>query len=233
MNIFSNSLRCFTISRVVNKLVMSMLLFTALVVFSLQKVNAAELTEYDACILKSISTAGDDMQVGEVSRACAELKLSEEQHDASSNNHSIIDNRLKIEKSNQFKSFTLMAFKPNFIIPLSYNGSGYDSSLYPASPEQGDVAFDKYEAQFQISIKTPLVVDLFKKDITLYAGYTNRSFWQVYNSNISRPFRETNHEPEIWLQSTGRTGFMGFNNRINMLGFSHQSNGRGGDLSRS
>lgn len=29
--------------------------------------------------------------------------------------------------------------------------------------------------------------------------YTNQSFWQMYNRDYSEPFRETNHEPAIWL----------------------------------
>ncbi len=145
----------------------------------------------------------------------------------------LIDMRLSIERTNLFKPFTLMAYKPNFIIPLSYNRSGYDASLHQQQLGNSDIEFDDYESQFQISIKTPLADNVFNRDVILYAGYTNRSFWQVYNSGLSRPFRETNHEPELWLQSVNRTRFFGFDNRISMLGLSHQSNGQGGVLSRS
>jgi phospholipase A1/A2 len=149
------------------------------------------------------------------------------------NSKSIIDTRLNIDQSNQFKPFTLMAFKPNFIIPLSYNHAGYDASLYQQVLGVQDYLFDSYEAQYQISVKTPLAVDLFEKDIILYSGYTNRSFWQVFNSDLSSPFRETNHEPELWIQNNRSTSVLGFKNRVNMLGVSHQSNGQSGVLSRS
>jgi phospholipase A1 len=66
----------------------------------------------------------------------------------------------------------------------------------------------------------------------LYFAYTNRSFWQLYNEN-SAPFRETNHEPEIFLLMPTDWELFGFKNSFINLGFVHQSNGRGGTLSRS
>jgi len=32
----------------------------------------------------------------------------------------------------------------------------------------------------------------------LYFGFTAMSFWQVYNDAVSKPFRETNYEPEVF-----------------------------------
>ena len=61
------------------------------------------------------------------------------------------------------------------------------------------VNVDDAETQFQIGIEAPLAITLFNT-VDLYAAYTDRSFWQVHNSDISRLFRETNHEPEIWGQ---------------------------------
>jgi phospholipase A1 len=87
------------------------------------------------------------------------------------------------------------------------------------------------EAQFQISMKVPLAVNLFDT-VDIYGAYTNRSFWQLYNSS-SAPFRETNHEPEGWVQFNPKWEFLGFTNSSNMIGIVHQSNGRGSTLSRS
>ena len=37
------------------------------------------------------------------------------------------------------------------------------------------------KSQFQISIKAPLAVNIFDT-FDVYVAYTNRSFWQLYNS---------------------------------------------------
>ena len=60
-------------------------------------------------------------------------------------------------------------------------------------------------------------------------AYTNKSYWQVYNKDLSRPFRETNHEPELILQLTPTWKTV---NRIN-ISLNHQSNGQASILSRS
>ena len=211
-------------------------LFLKLVLFIslfINVVNASELSVYEKCVLSKVLNADSDQFISEVVNSCNESDETLTSNAEFSDQGSVLDIRLNIDRSNQFKPFTLMAFKPNYIVPVAYNHTGYDSSLYQQIPGEEDVLFDKTEAQFQISIKTPLAVNLFNRDIGLYAGYTNRSFWQVYNDRISRPFRETNHEPEFWLQSISTIDFMGFDNRINMLGISHQSNGRSNPLSRS
>jgi len=67
----------------------------------------------------------------------------------------------------------------------------------------------------------------------LYAGYTNRSFWQQFNKDISSPFRETNHEAEAWLSFDTDYSIAGLQGSIIRTGFTHQSNGQSGVLSRS
>lgn len=65
----------------------------------------------------------------------------------------------------------------------------------------GEAELDDTEAQFQLSLKTPFGINLFNMNIDVYGAYSVRSFWQVCNDQESAPFRETNHEPEIWLQA--------------------------------
>jgi phospholipase A1 len=174
-----------------------------------------------------LAEAGDDTTVGELRARCSEPAepVAEQPKEVSP-----VDVRLEQDRANVLQPFTLMAHRPNYILPGAYNAEGYDASLYQAS-EPG-IAFDDTEAQFQVSLKIPLwvrVADTFD----IYAAYTNRSFWQVYNADFSRLFREANHEPEAWLQFTPGWEFLGFRNSANAIGVSHQSNGRGGVLSRS
>jgi len=139
---------------------------------------------------------------------------------------------LRLDRQNVLAPFTLMAHKPNYILVATYNSSGYNPDPYREQYKNPSLELDDTEAQFQVSIKTPLAIGLFDT-FDIYAAYTNRSFWQVYNDDISSPFRETNHEPEIWAQFNPNWEFHGFTNTANMVGFVHQSNGQGGNLSRS
>jgi phospholipase A1 len=59
------------------------------------------------------------------------------------------------------------------------------------------------------------------------------SYWQAYNNELSSVFRDTNHEPEAWLQFNTNWDLLGIKSRIIQLGAWHQSNGKGEPLSRS
>lgn len=98
----------------------------------------------------------------------------------------------------------------------------------------GDIPpLDQVEAKFQISLKAPLMLNVLGTPVDILAGYTNRSFWQMFNKQVSSPFRETNHEPEIWARWRTELPFMGGQFRAFSVGFNHQSNGQAGPLSRS
>jgi phospholipase A1 len=67
----------------------------------------------------------------------------------------------------------------------------------------------------------------------LWLGYTQRSFWQLYNFDDSSPFRETNYEPEVLLNFRTRFSILGLRSRFINVGLNHQSNGQSEPLSRS
>ncbi|WP_232817667.1 phospholipase A [Helicobacter burdigaliensis] len=86
----------------------------------------------------------------------------------------------------------------------------------------------RVEAKFQISIKKLLYDDLFFKDLDFYFAYTQQSYWQLYDNDNSRPFRESNYEPSLYLSYPLDKKF--FFDRVD-FGYVHQSNG--GDLTKS
>ena len=137
-----------------------------------------------------------------------------------------------MERDSVDRPFTIMAHKPNYFLLGTYNHYGYSTEYYQDYLNDPSDEFDESEVQFQISLKVPLWVDL-ADSFDIFAGYTNRSFWQFYNAELSRPFRETNHEPELWARFSPGWEVLGFTNSVNDVGIVHQSNGRAEPLSRS
>jgi phospholipase A1 len=102
--------------------------------------------------------------------------------------------------------------------------------LFDAFDEEGD--FDSVEAKFQLSLKARIWADD-DRDVGVWFAYTQQNQWQVYNSDLSSPFRETNYMPEIVASfRPGMTLGEWQWNQLN-VGFNHQSNGRSDPLSRS
>ena len=136
--------------------------------------------------------------------------------------------RLAMEQAASDNPFLLLPHRPNYILPLAY---AIDPNEEPFSLEPGD--FDKMEMKFQVSLKLLISEDFLGGAGDLYAAYTNRSWWQTYNAERSRPFRETNHEPELFLLYDLDLELFGFTATNFVVGASHESNGQGGVLSRS
>jgi phospholipase A1/A2 len=95
------------------------------------------------------------------------------------------------------------------------------------------VDIDATEAQFQISFKSKLWDNIFGDNGSLWAGYTQSSRWQIYNDKNSRPFRETNYEPEFMFVMKTPFELAGWQGRMSSIAINHQSNGRASPLSRS
>lgn len=140
-----------------------------------------------------------------------------------------LDERIRIEQQTRYQPFVLTPHKPNYLLPITYNSYPNQAPFDPVT----DGTIEELEAKFQISIKMPITDELFGKDSTLYAAYTNQSYWQAYNDDNSHPFREANHEPELFLAFNNDWKFMGLTNRLITIGISHQSNGQSGERSRS
>lgn len=141
---------------------------------------------------------------------------------------SAIDRRQEEEALAARSRFSLLPYKQNYILPLSYNSRPNDEPYLDDSRD-----LDRIELKFQLSFKIPLAKGVVAGYGDLYAGYTQQSFWQAYNSQQSAPFRETNYEPELFVDFTTAYSLLGLRSRFVSLGLSHQSNGRSEPLSRS
>lgn len=198
-------------------------------------IQNSSATDMQDCLMEAIKNAGDDMTIGELRRQCDQQINTDASTKApvKDTHVKLVEQRMHQDRQNVLQPFTLMAHKPNYLILGGYNASSYNTEHYQQQYDLDSLNLDNVEAKFQISIKFPLLVNLFDNTMDIYAAYTNRSFWQVYNSDISSPFRETNHEPEAWVQFHPGWEFLGFTNTWNSFGINHQSNGQGGYLSRS
>ncbi|MFT4634773.1 MAG: phospholipase A1 [Chitinophagales bacterium] len=184
----------------------------------------ASSQQYQTCMLSEIDSAADSLTVGALRAICTS---------ADDTQISIVTERLEQDRKNTLEPFTILSHKPNYLLLANYNSNGYQDSFDDNFTETNDRHLDNTEAHFQLSLKVPLEANLFNRNIDLYGAYTVRSFWQVYNTEESSPFRETNHEPEFWLQAYPKWSLFGLKNSIVMLGIAHQSNGRSEPISRS
>lgn len=157
----------------------------------------------------------------------SDIKTDSEQ----SSSVSPIDERIQQEKDTQNNPFVLTPHRMNYILPYTKTHH-INRKSYAHDPEWQE-NFEDEEVKFQLSIKVPLNYgDLLVKDDALYFGFTVQSWWQVYSSDISAPFRETNYQPEVFYLAP--TEWTHFGHRFGWgLGLEHQSNGRSDPLSRS
>lgn len=137
------------------------------------------------------------------------------------------------ESKNGLWSFR--AHKPNYFLLGRYtdkvNYQPYET--YFRAVNDPNIGLDNTESKFQLSFKLKAAEDLFGRGIDLWFGYTQQNYWQVYNKNISAPFRETNYEPEAFVTIPTDYSLLGLKGRFVNLGFVHQSNGQSYVLSRS
>ena len=104
-------------------------------------------------------------------------------------------------------------FEENYILPLTERAK---------APQDGRTE----EIQFRFSLyqKVELAQQRF------YVAFTQTSFWQAYDLEHSRPFRETNYNPELFWATNPLEVLW---NPWLHLGFEHESNGGREPYSRS
>lgn len=113
----------------------------------------------------------------------------------------------------------------------------------PSSPSAGHTGatqpYTNAETRIQLSVRTKVAQSLLtggsdERIDSLWFAYSQQSYWQLFNNDLSRPFRATDHEPEIVyilplqadLPGGWRWAYAG-------VSANHQSNGQSLPLSRS
>lgn len=145
---------------------------------------------------------------------------------------SLIYERLRRERAAENVRSILTGHKRNYVLPFSYNRSPNQMPFVsPTNSALNGESLHRSEIKFQLSLKSSIWRPGIVPDDAVYIGFTTTAWWQAFNQQVSAPFRETNYEPELfWVtplrSRTTDAAMFG-------IGISHQSNGRGGELSRS
>lgn len=144
----------------------------------------------------------------------------------------------ELGRSDKRKAFVVRTFYPNYLLPLHLTS---DINRQPFSPTRGAAPlnpnYKAVEAKMQISLRVKVAEDLLLPRADLWATYTQRSMWQVWNQADSAPFRNTDYQPELKYVVPVPDGLSvlpgGWSWRMLEAGFAHQSNGQSEPLSRS
>lgn len=152
-------------------------------------------------------------------------------------NTSLLDSRWELSPESKLGTWQVRAYQPVYVLPAFWTSKKHEqptsgNSQNVISPDEA-MPLDSTEMKYQLSLKTKAFESIFGNNGDLWVGYTQSSRWQMYNSDESRPFRETNYEPEASLMFRTNYEMFGLNGRLLGLTFNHQSNGRSDPWSRS
>ena len=143
----------------------------------------------------------------------------------------------ELQRGTDCDNFAIRGYQPISVAAVMSGGVSPPPVIGAGTPPD----YRHVETKIQLSVRTKIAKGLFKKgeydeddQDSLWFGYTQQSYWQLFSPEISRPFRTTDHEPElvyIYPHQIALPG--GWNYRLSGLGLVHQSNGQSDPLSRS
>ena len=140
----------------------------------------------------------------------------------------------ELDREDQRGTFRFLEYLPMYVMPFRFTHKPIEQpqglNTERPIPERRD--YQSVETKFQVSLKAKIMQDAFGKG-DVWVAFTQQAYWQMYNGELSRPFRELNYEPELIF--TYPTNLSVGNFKLKMLGLSvnHQSNGKEAAHSRS
>lgn len=143
----------------------------------------------------------------------------------------------ELEPEDKRGVFNFVGYKANYVLPIHRTSR---INRAPYSPSQEMVELPNYrrdEAKFQLSLRTKLAQDVLLPGGDLWAAFTQQAMWQIWNGKDSKPFRNSDYEPELIYVVPTPEGLrqlpFGWQWRYGQLSLTHQSNGQSDPLSRS
>lgn len=146
----------------------------------------------------------------------------------------------ELESGTDCGTFSFRSYRPITVSVVASNTVNRQPTSDAANHSATEsVPYRTTENRIQLSVRTKLAQGLLTqghptlKD-SVWFGYSQQSYWQLFSPAISRPFRATDHEPEVMYvyPTTAQLPF-GWRWRYSGVGLVHQSNGQSEPLSRS
>jgi len=150
---------------------------------------------------------------------------------------SLVSKYWELDAQDKRGIFNFVGYRPNYVLPFHVTSR---INRNPQSPTQAPVSLPDYktvEAKFQLSLRTKLAQDVLLPGADIWVAFTQQALWQVWNGKDSKPFRNSDYEPEaIYVVPTPKSWDelpFGWRWRYTQFGLAHQSNGQSDPLSRS
>lgn len=188
-------------------------------------------SQMETCIMHAFNNAPPSTTLSQLREQCQDNNDELTIVEAPIKPESTIAKRVITELDNRKRDFVMTPHDPNFLLPFTHNAHTNSEPFLETNPEAN---VDQNEAMIQVSVEFPVAIDVWNTDTDLMVAYTNRAWWQVYNDDFSKPFRETNYEPEVFLRHYNfYSNSKWYVPQMFDIGYNHQSNGRDEPLSRS
>ena len=200
--------------------------FTLLLSLSLTFLMASRMDDFKRA--QELEQSGDIKAAMQIYKELAKSSLGEQEavQNAQASEPAPSDTKLKQadllrdkNDKNLQNALGIELYKFNYLLPVTYAKT---------VPDDGRKSV---ETKFQISLAKPLFYDVFGLRESLVAAYTQTSWWQI--TKTSAPFRETNYQPEIFLNFASPKYLEQIGVKNLKFGLLHESNGRDGTNSRS
>jgi len=199
----------------INKIALILFLIT----FSKQSFATFE-DVFSDCIFERVKVVDKTQTLQKIESYCEKQVVKNEIGNGSLG---AISQRLIQERKTEFNPYVITPHKMNYVLPVIVT-DGINAQVYDNESNWPSKLKD-IETKFQLSIKLPLTFgSILNTGDQLYFAFTLKSWWQLYTHSLSRPFRETNYQPEFfYFTPINWHPFKG--NSALRFGFEHQSNG--------
>ncbi len=144
-----------------------------------------------------------------------------------------------LEHASARDSLEIRGYRPVSLALTSADHVNASPSSPTRSAPTAATTYQNSELKINLSVRTKIASGLLRRDDdklrdSIWFGYSQQSYWQLFNGGISRPFRATDHEPElIYVFPHALSLPAGWTYRLSGVGLVHQSNGQSQPLSRS